>query len=80
MEDVQQPAAGPRRWLAPLGWMTLGAIGGAAFLVVLAAAIPGDLPSWVGYAIAAVCFGFVYVWILLTLRARRAERRSTRAE
>ncbi len=73
MEEIQEPSAEPRAW-AWLGWLALGVLGAAATLMALEIALPGELPYWVGYAMAAVCFGFVYVCIFRAWRAKRAKR------
>ena len=77
MEDVQQPVATPRKWLAVLGGVTLGVLGAAATLWILEIALPGDLPSWAGYALAAVCLGFGYARNVRAGLAKRAERRTS---
>ncbi|MFA6300650.1 MAG: hypothetical protein WC642_15885 [Nocardioides sp.] len=70
MEISERPGPKPRTWWARLSWLVLGALGGVAVLLVLEVALPGPLPAWVGYAIAAPCLGFVY---LQNRHARRGD-------
>jgi hypothetical protein len=57
-------------------WAALGAAGGLGSLMILDAVVPGGLPTWSGYAVAAVCFTFVYAQIIRSWLAKRAERRA----
>jgi hypothetical protein len=43
----------------------------AVLLLLVLSALPGELPSWTGYAIAGVLFTAVYIHIFRTWRANR---------
>lgn len=78
-DTAARRATGVSTWSTGVRGLVVGALAAVATLLVLEVALPGKLPSWVGFALAALGFGFSYARIFLAWRARRVERRSSPA-
>lgn len=77
MEAATERTTRAPAWSTRARGFVLGVLGAVVTLLVLEVALPGKLPSWVGFALSALGFGFAYVRIFLAWRARRVERRSS---
>lgn len=74
MEAEAERTTTASAWFRGVRGFVLGALGAVVTLLVLEVALPGRLPSWVGFGLATLGFGFAYVRIFLAWRAQRVER------